>query len=141
MSCLLKLVACCLLTGASSLRIGLAAPARAPALSRCRVAAKELSEDSTLADLRVLIKRDGLNIKTTGPGRTRAAVYKDVLAAYGETVLEAGPVMAAEVVPEADEPVVVAEAEEPEEPAEEPAEEEVEWAPPPPDGFEWGASY
>ncbi|KAL3933134.1 MAG: hypothetical protein SGPRY_000414 [Prymnesium sp.] len=40
----------------------------------------QVGEESTLAELRAFVRDQGLDVKTSGPGRTKKAILKDVLA-------------------------------------------------------------
>ena len=75
-----KLSVLALLLGtADGLRIG-AWYGRAHALARCHVLAAELpiSTKSSLADIRAFVSENGLDVKTSGPGRTKAAIISEV---------------------------------------------------------------
>ena len=116
-----------------------AAPAVAPAVRPCArspaariamAAAPPPSEASTLTELRAYVKETGLQVKTSGPGRSKEAILKDVLSLLSASEWRKGGPSGAD-----DAPPPAAAAAEPEpqpEPEPEPAA---------PDGFEWGGTY
>ena len=55
-------------------------------VGRLRAAELPISESSSLAELRAFVKEQGLEVKTSGPGRSKAVIYSDVMALVGETV-------------------------------------------------------
>lgn len=59
-------------------------------VGRLRAAELPISESSSLAELREYIAEQGLDVKTSGPGRSKAVIYNDVLAMVGGTVESAG---------------------------------------------------
>jgi hypothetical protein len=74
----------CALGAASGLRLtGVTVPA-APTRSRaCAPMAcqQPISEESSLAEMRDYIAECGLDVKTTGKGRTKAVIYEELVAA------------------------------------------------------------
>lgn len=76
--------------------------------SRCVLMAElPLTESSTLAELRAFVKAEGLDVKTSGPGRNKAAIYQDVVTIWsskGEAAAPSAP--AAKKTPEAAKPAV-----------------------------------
>ena len=43
----------------------------------------QVSDKSTLAELRAFLKENNIDVKTAGPGRTKAAILADVLMMLG----------------------------------------------------------
>jgi hypothetical protein len=117
--------------------------------SRCLLVASEpvpISKKSSLAELRAFIADQGLDVKTTGKGRTKAVIYEDVMA-----LVDAQPPTPASAEVPLGEPAVSStasseDAAATESTAEAAAEVEAatsgsEDAGAPPDGFEWGGTF
>ena len=90
--------------------------------------------------LREFVKAEGLDVKTSGPGRKKKAIYADIVAAMESSIsgsdAEPAAETAASEAPAAEAPAAEAPAETPA------AKAEVEAAgAPPPAGFEWGATF
>jgi len=89
-----------------------AASSRAPRTRlRCFMAELPVSEGSSLAELRAFVKAEGLDVKTSGAGRNKAAIYEDVVRLWSskaEADVEGAAAAAATAAVEAPIPVAVA---------------------------------
>ena len=91
--------------------------------------------------LRAFVKESGLDVKTSGPGRTKATIFADVVKKWdsGADTAPAAPAAPAPSPPPAAPAATVEDSVADPEP--EPAEEEAEPMGAPPTGFEWGATF
>ncbi|KAL1500126.1 hypothetical protein AB1Y20_012799 [Prymnesium parvum] len=64
------------------------ARAASPLPRRAQHAAMHVGEGSSLAELRAFVKSRGLPVKTSGAGRTKAAILEDILAVLGSAAPE-----------------------------------------------------
>ena len=135
---------------------------RAGAVTRNRLAATQhqrcvlmssglVNEDSSLAELRNFVREHGLNVKTAGPGRTKATILVDILQAVGAGGAEAAAEVALETEAQAgaaaDAVAAQPDSRETGSPARaaplevgEATGDPIPGAPPP-DGFTWGATF
>lgn len=128
-----------------------AAGLRVPARSCSMMAVSDLpvSETSSLTELRAYIKEQGLDVKTSGAGRRKEEIYRDVIAAVSDTAAPESP--ESSIPPEAEtcaesEGEAAADAKggaelDGEAAVEEMAEQEDMGFGAAPDGFEWGITY
>ena len=112
-------------------------------LQMCATKNGFVNKDSTLAELRVYVKENGLEVKTAGPGRNKEAILSDILRLQGTgapAALQEEPGTAVE-----EETVATPPTSKPPAPADaEVATEAAADATPnvaPPDGFTWGATF
>ena len=125
----------------------LLAPSFKPAVSarcRCLVCGDlPVSKESSLAELRAYVKSEGLDIKTSGAGRNKAAILADVIALQAVSALPDTPSLPPPSPPPPPPPVPPAAEAETQDTAaaaaEEPAEEDTAGAAPA--GFEWGGTF
>ena len=138
----------CSCVGASALLVGVRARRITLfQLSRCSCylqAGLPVSQDSSLAELRSFISERGLDIKTTGKGRTKAVIYDEIIALCSLQDLSSAtpePIAAADANSKAatlssdDDATIEAGTQS------ETSEEETELMGRAPDGFEWGGIY
>ena len=106
------------------------------------MSALTLTQRARVRSLRAFVKEQGLDIKTSGPGRTKATIYEDIAKLYATSAPPApAPAPPPSPPPAAAEPAAAAEAAVAVEEAAEAAEREEPPAATAPDGFEWGGTF